>query len=189
MYDWTIVDRIFDTYRDAGVKPLVEIGFMPEAMSTHPEPYRHDFPKGSIFTGWAYPPKDYRKWAELVFQFAKHLRERYGDAEVKTWLWEVWNEPDIEYWKGTPEEYFELYDFSVDAVLRAVPGAVSAGPTAPGRDHPRRSHSCAASWSIALAARISPPARRARRSTSSVFIPKERRSGSAITCRWESRDN
>jgi xylan 1,4-beta-xylosidase len=132
VYDWTIVDRIFDTFRDTGVKPLVEIGFMPEAMSTHPEPYRHDFPKGSIFTGWTYPPKDYRKWAELVFRFAGHLRERYGAAEVQSWLWEVWNEPDIDYWKGTPEEYFELYDFSVDALQRAVPGARVGGPDSTG---------------------------------------------------------
>jgi xylan 1,4-beta-xylosidase len=136
-YDWTIIDHIFDTYRDASVKPLIEIGFMPEAMSTHPDPYRHDFPKGSIFTGWAYPPKDFRKWAELVFQFAKHLRERYGDAEVKTWLWEVWNEPDIDYWKGTPEEYFELYDYSVDAVQRAIPGARVGGPDSTGPGSPK----------------------------------------------------
>jgi xylan 1,4-beta-xylosidase len=132
VYDWKIIDLIFDTYHESGVKPLVEIGFMPEALSTHPEPYRHDFPHGSIFTGWAYPPKDYNKWAELVFQFVHHLRERYGDAEVKTWLWEVWNEPDIPYWKGTPEEYFKLYDYSVDAVLRALPGARVGGPDATG---------------------------------------------------------
>ncbi|HEX4379767.1 MAG TPA: hypothetical protein VH022_07030, partial [Candidatus Acidoferrum sp.] len=120
-YNWTIVDRIFDTFRETGVKPLVQLGFMPEALSTHPQPYQHTFPKGNIFTGWTYPPKDYAKWSELVFRFAQHLRERYGDDEVKSWLWEVWNEPDIEYWHGTPEEYFKLYDFSVDAVLRAVP--------------------------------------------------------------------
>ena len=132
VYDWKIIDRIFDTYRDADVKPLVEIGFMPEALSTHPEPYRHDFPNGSIFTGWAYPPKDHSKWAELVFQFTKHLRERYGDAEVRAWLWEVWNEPDIPYWKGTPEEYFKLYDYSADAVLRALPAAKIGGPDATG---------------------------------------------------------
>src|SRR5579884_3888419 len=77
VYDWKIIDRIFDTFHNAGLKPLVEIGFMPEALSTHPEPYRHNFPNGSIFTGWAYPPKDYSKWAELVYQFATHLRERY----------------------------------------------------------------------------------------------------------------
>jgi xylan 1,4-beta-xylosidase len=132
IYDWKIVDRIFDTFHDAGLKPLVELGFMPEALSTHPQPYRHSFPNGSIFTGWAYPPKDYAKWDELVFQFVKHLRARYGDAEVKTWLWEVWNEPDIEYWKGTPEEFFKLYDYSVDGVLRALPGAKIGGPDATG---------------------------------------------------------
>jgi xylan 1,4-beta-xylosidase len=137
VYSWTIVDRIFDTYRDAGVKPLVEIGFMPEALSTHPEPYRHSFPKGQIFTGWAYPPKDYVKWAELVFRFTRHLRERYGDAEVKTWLWEVWNEPDIDYWKGTPEEFFKLYDFSADAVLRGLPNAKIGGPDSTGPGSPK----------------------------------------------------
>ncbi len=132
VYSWTILDRIFDTFQKAGVKPLVEIGFMPEALSTRPEPYRHNFPQGSIYTGWAYPPKDYQKWSEVVFQFVHHLRERYGDAEVKTWLWEVWNEPDIDYWKGTPQEYFKLYDFSVAAVLRALPEARVGGPDSTG---------------------------------------------------------
>ena len=132
VYSWTILDRIFDSFHEAGVKPLVEIGFMPEALSTNPEPYRHNFPQGSIYTGWAYPPKDYQKWSEVVFQFVHHLRERYGDAEVKTWLWEVWNEPDIDYWKGTPEEYFKLYDLSVDAVLRALPQARVGGPDSTG---------------------------------------------------------
>ena len=137
VYSWTILDQIFDAFHSAGVKPLVEIGFMPEALSTHPQPYRHNFPNGDIYTGWAYPPKDYQKWSELVFQFVRHLRERYGDAEVKTWLWEVWNEPDIGYWKGTPEEYFKLYDFSVDAVLRALPGARIGGPDSTGPASPK----------------------------------------------------
>lgn len=132
VYSWTILDQIFDAFHEAGVKPLVEIGFMPQALSVHPEPYRHDFPRGDIFTGWAYPPKDYAKWAELVFQFVRHLRERYGEGEVKTWLWEVWNEPDIGYWRGTPEEYFKLYDFSVESVLRALPGARVGGPDSTG---------------------------------------------------------
>jgi xylan 1,4-beta-xylosidase len=139
VYSWTILERIFDTYHATGVRPLVEIGFMPEALSTHPQPYGHTFPKGSIFTGWAYPPKDYRKWSELVFQFVRHLRERYGDAEVKTWLWEVWNEPDIGYWQGTPEEYFKLYDFTVDAVLRAFPEARVGGPDSTGPGSPKAS--------------------------------------------------
>ncbi len=136
VYDWTIVDRIFDAYHDAGVRPLVEIGFTPESMTTGPSPYRHSFPRGSVFTGWSYPPKDYAKWGELVFRFAEHLRERYGSDAVNTWLWEVWNEPDIEYWHGTPEEYFKLYDYSAAAILRAVPTARVGGPesTGPGND-------------------------------------------------------
>src|SRR6202167_2620221 len=133
IYSWVILDRIFDTFHAARIRPLVEIGFMPEALSTHPEPYRHDFPRvGDIYTGWAYPPKDYRKWSELVFQFVDHLHRRYGDAEVKTWLWEVWNEPDIGYWKGTREEYFRLYDYSVEGVLRAIPDARIGGPETTG---------------------------------------------------------
>src|SRR5579859_1641223 len=70
IYSWTILDQIFDTFQATGVKPLVEIGFMPKALSIHPEPYRHDFPQGkvnTIYTGWAYPPNDYQKWSELVF--------------------------------------------------------------------------------------------------------------------------
>ena len=110
---------------------------MPQALSRHPEPYRHNFPQGELFTGWAYPPKDYKKWSQLVFETVRHLRERYGDAEVKSWLWEVWNEPDIGYWKGTPEEYFKLYDFSVDAVLRALPGARIGGPDSTGPASPK----------------------------------------------------
>jgi xylan 1,4-beta-xylosidase len=137
VYSWEILARIFDAFHAAGIKPLVEIGFMPQALSTHPEPYRHNFPQGSIYTGWAYPPKDYLKWSEVVFQFVRHLRERYGDAEVKTWLWEVWNEPDIDYWQGTPEEYFKLYDFSVDAVLRALPDARVGGPDSTGPGNPK----------------------------------------------------
>jgi xylan 1,4-beta-xylosidase len=137
-YDWTIVDRVIDTYMERGMKPLVEIGFMPEALSINPQPYRHswapDKPYNSIYTGWAYPPKDYAKWAELVFQWVRHSIERYGKAEVESWYWEVWNEPNIGYWKGTPQEYHKLYDYSVDAVKRALPTARVGGPhsTGPG---------------------------------------------------------
>jgi len=79
IYDWTIVDRIFDTWHAAKLRPLVEIGFMPEALSTHPEPYRHTWPKGSLATGWAYPPNDYQAWAELIFKWVRHEVERYGE--------------------------------------------------------------------------------------------------------------
>ena len=139
IYNWEIADRIFDAFREAGIKPLVEIGFMPQALSTHPEPYRHTFPQGpvdGIYTGWSYPPKDYQKWAELVFQFVRHLGQRYGGAELKSWRWEVWNEPDIGYWHGSAEEYFKLYDYSVDALLRAFPEAQVGGPDTTGPASP-----------------------------------------------------
>ena len=132
VYDWTITDRIFDTYIHAGAKPFVEIGFMPESLSTHPQPYRHNWPKGNLFTGWAYPPKDYQKWAELVNQWVLHCMARYGKSEVESWSWEVWNEPNIGYWHGTPEEYDKLYDYTADAVLRALPTAHIGGPATTG---------------------------------------------------------
>lgn len=130
IYDWRIADSIFDTYIQRGMKPLAQIGFMPQAMSTHPEPYKHDWkpgdPYGKIMTGWAYPPKDYKKWGELVYQWVKHCVDRYGKKEVETWYWEVWNEPNG-YWKGTMDEYFKLYDYSADAVKRALPAARIGG--------------------------------------------------------------
>ena len=136
IYDWTIVDKIFDTYIERKMKPLAQIGFMPEAMSTHPQPYRHTWGVGNnygdIFTGWAYPPKDYAKWGELVYQWVKHSVERYGKAEVETWKWEVWNEPNIGYWKGTPEEFHKLYDFAAEGVRRALPNAKIGGPDSTG---------------------------------------------------------
>jgi xylan 1,4-beta-xylosidase len=136
VYDWTITDRIFDTYLDRKMKPLVQIGFMPEALSSRPQPYRHHWKPGDnyndIYTGWAYPPKDYAKWAELIYQWVRHCVQKYGRPEVESWLWEVWNEPNIGYWKGTPEEYHKLYDYSADAVKRALPAARIGGPDSTG---------------------------------------------------------
>jgi xylan 1,4-beta-xylosidase len=131
LYNWSILDGIFDTYLQSGVRPYVEIGFMPKALSTRPEPYQHhwvpDAPYNTIFTGWAYPPKDYAKWSELVFQWTRHCVERYGRAEVESWFWEVWNEPNIGYWRGTPEEFLKLHDYAIDGVRRALPTARVGG--------------------------------------------------------------
>jgi len=132
VYDWTIVDRIMDAYVGLGMRPLVEIGFMPEALTTHDGPYRHFWNPGDnyndIYTGWAYPPKDYEKWGELVYRWVRHSVERYGQAEVESWWWEVWNEPDIGYWRGTFEEYLKLYDYAAAGVKRALPTARIGGP-------------------------------------------------------------
>lgn len=130
IYSWNIIDSIFDTYVQRGMKPLAQIGFMPEALSSHPQPYKHYWkpgaPYGEIMTGWAYPPNDYNKWGELVYQWVKHSVARYGQKEVESWYWEVWNEPNG-YWRGTMEEYFKLYDYSADAVKRALPTAKIGG--------------------------------------------------------------
>ncbi len=131
LYDWTIVDRIFDTYLARGVRPYAQIGFMPKAMSTKPEPYQHKWtPRArydEIYTGWAYPPKDYDKWRELAFEWTKHCVEKYGRAEVESWYWEVWNEPNIGYWRGTPAEFRKLHDYAIDGVKRALPTARVGG--------------------------------------------------------------
>jgi xylan 1,4-beta-xylosidase len=134
VYDWTIVDRIFDTYLEGGAKPFAEIGFMPQALSLHPEPYRHNWPTGPLDTGWTSPPTDFKKWGELVRQWVLHSVARYGKAEVESWYWEVWNEPDLTmtYWHGTPEDYDKLYDFAADAVKRALPTARVGGPASTG---------------------------------------------------------
>ncbi len=140
IYNWTIIDSIFDTFIDRGMKPIAQIGFMPEALSSKPQPYKHNWgPEqkyGTIFTGWAYPPNDYTKFAKLVYEWVKHSVARYGKAEVESWYWEVWNEPNIEYWKGTTEEYIKMYDYAADAVKRALPTAKIGGPevTGPGWD-------------------------------------------------------
>jgi xylan 1,4-beta-xylosidase len=133
IYSYTIVDHIFDTYLKHGIKPYVEIGFMPQALSSKPEPYRSDwrpgFDYGRIGTGVSYPPKDYAKWGDLVFRWVTHCLERYGKAEVEGWYFEVWNEANLPvYWKGTAEEFYRLHDVAVDAVRRALPTARVGGP-------------------------------------------------------------
>lgn len=131
VYNWSIIDSIFDTYVQRGMKPLAQIGFMPQALSTKPEPYHHYWKPGDpykdIITGWAYPPKDYKKWAELVYQWVKHSVQRYGQKEVESWYWELWNEPNGYYWMASREEFFKLYDYTADAVKRALPTAKIGG--------------------------------------------------------------
>jgi xylan 1,4-beta-xylosidase len=138
VYDWKIVDQILDTYVNAGARPFVELGFMPKALSTHPDPYKSEWAPGAVndkyFVGWSYPPNDYAKWGELIHQLVLHAVARYGRAAVDQWYWEVWNEPDIGYWHGTPEEYDKLYDAAAAGVKKALPTALVGGPaiTGPG---------------------------------------------------------
>ncbi|HEY4899437.1 MAG TPA: hypothetical protein VIH91_01330 [Terriglobales bacterium] len=106
VYNFSYVDQIYDGLLAHGVRPFVEISFMPRKLAArqdlHPFWYKQNVA----------PPKDYTKWDDLVTQFAKHLVDRYGIDEVALWYFEVWNEPNIDFWTGVPAQatYFELYD-------------------------------------------------------------------------------
>lgn len=133
VYNWEIVDKIFDTYVELGLKPLVEIGFMSEALSSRPQPYTpkkilNEEPVGMVTGGAFYPPRDYAKWKAFIEAWVQHCVDKYGQAEVASWFWELWNEPNIGYWKGTPEEYFKLYDYTVAAIKTVLSQARIGGP-------------------------------------------------------------
>ena len=156
IYDWKIVDRIIDSYMERKMKPFVQLGFMPEALSSAPAsvPYRHFWkpgdPYNDIYTGWTYAPRDYKKWEELCFQMTRHFVDKYGRREVESWWFELWNEPDIGYWSGSVgpagrgdplatqkaqtrrDEFNKLYDYTVEGVRRALPTAKIGGPEVTG---------------------------------------------------------
>jgi xylan 1,4-beta-xylosidase len=126
IFDWTLTDGIMDTVTGVGAFPLVEIGFMPQALSTHPTPYRNS----DVMTldgGCFYPPTDYPKWAALVRAWAAHANGRYPDVAA-SWLWELWNEPDIGYWQGSFDDYAKLYDYTESALHEVIPDASLGGP-------------------------------------------------------------
>jgi xylan 1,4-beta-xylosidase len=126
LYDWTLTDGIMDTITGVGAFPFVELGFMPEALSTHPVPYQNSSTT-SLDGGCFYPPTDYGKWADLIGTWAMHASARYPNV-VASWLWELWNEPDIGYWNGTFDEYAKLYDYTESALHTAIPDAPLGGP-------------------------------------------------------------
>jgi xylan 1,4-beta-xylosidase len=126
VYDWTLTDGIMDTLTGVGALPFVEIGFMPEALSTHPTPYRNASTT-ALNGGCFYPPTDYTKWAALIRAWATHASGRYPDVAA-SWLWELWNEPDSAYWHGTFDEYAKLYDYTESALHQVLPDAPLGGP-------------------------------------------------------------
>jgi xylan 1,4-beta-xylosidase len=125
-YDFGTTDQILDTITGAGAFPLVELGFMPETLSTHPAPY-HNSGTTLLNGGCFYPPKDYAKWAELVRTWASHASDRYR-AVAENWLWELWNEPDSAYWHGSFDDYAKLYDYTEAALHEVAPDAALGGP-------------------------------------------------------------
>jgi xylan 1,4-beta-xylosidase len=126
-YHWEKVDRIYDILRQDGLKPFVELSFMPAALAAYPH-------ERTIFRyrGNSSPPKDYAKWEGLVSALAQHLIDRYGKEEVETWPFEVWNEPDLKdsprFWSGTRDDYFRLYDYAAEGIKRVDPNLKIGGP-------------------------------------------------------------
>lgn len=132
VYNFKIIDAIFDEYKAAGVVPMVELGFMPEDLTSGKGAYKVPYPGRTVSGTVSAPPKDFSKWQELCRVFAAHLSDRYSADVVKKWYFEVWNEPDIDYWHGTPQEYWKLYDHAVAGVRAAIPGAHVGGPATTG---------------------------------------------------------
>lgn len=142
VYDFKILDGIFDTYKAEGIEPLVEFGFMPKDLAAnlpdHPnQPYEVHFPHDVTSGASNNPPKNYTKWGELVRAVTAHLVQRYGRAEVERWHFEVWNEPDISYWHGSREDYFRLNDYAAEGVKAALPTAQIGGPATTGPSNAR----------------------------------------------------
>jgi len=125
IYNFSYVDEIYDGLLDNGVRPFVELSFTPKKLAG-PNPVLHAFWYKQITS----PPKDMDKWEDLIYQFTKHLVDRYGEDEVSKWYFEVWNEPNIDFWAGEPKQstYFELYDRAAKAVKRVSPKLRVGGP-------------------------------------------------------------
>ena len=143
VYDYETVDRIIDVWLDNNCIPFLELGFMPKDLADPREAENgasYSAGYGSVdeyrLRGWCQPPKDYGKWYDLIARLAAHLLERYGREEVEKWYFELWNEPDIFYWHGTPEEYCRLFDYTEAALHRVIPTARLGGPATTGTDDP-----------------------------------------------------
>jgi len=124
LYNYSYVDQIYDGLLENGVRPFVELSFMPEKLASRPS--RQDF----WYKPFNSPPKDWDRWGDMVRHFAQHLVDRYGIDEVSQWYFEVWNEPNIDFWAGDPKEssYYHLYDISARAIKSVSPRLRVGGP-------------------------------------------------------------
>ncbi|HEX2497674.1 MAG TPA: xylan 1,4-beta-xylosidase, partial [Actinomycetes bacterium] len=124
VYDFSGVDRVYDLVLSLGLRPIVELSFMPHDLAA--DPTATVFAYGAIIS----PPRDWDRWGELIRAFTAHLVERYGLAEVRDhWGFEVWNEPNLEvFWSGTPAEYLRLYEVTARAVKSVHPSLRLGGP-------------------------------------------------------------
>jgi xylan 1,4-beta-xylosidase len=126
-YNYMYVDVLFDFLQSIGMKPFIELGFMPQALASGDK---------TIFwwKGNVTPPKDYEKWGALIRNLTEHFTERYGADEVKTWYFEVWNEPNLTpwFWTGNQDDYFKLYKYSANAIKSVNPAYRVGGPATAG---------------------------------------------------------
>ena len=124
VYNWSYVDQIYDGLLANGVRPFVELSFMPRKLAAKPDVHAFWYKPDPA------PPKDYKKWDEFIYRFARHLIERYGEDEVSQWYFEVWNEPNIDFWTGDPKEqtYYQLYDQTARSLKRASARIRVGGP-------------------------------------------------------------
>ncbi len=124
VYNWSYVDQIYDALLKNGVRPYVEISFMPKALAARPD-YQ-----GFWYHPIVSPPASYAQWDNLITAFAQHLVDRYGINEAAKWYFEVWNEPNLDFWAGKPKEqtYFELYDHTARALKAVSPRLRVGGP-------------------------------------------------------------
>jgi xylan 1,4-beta-xylosidase len=125
IHNFTYVDQIYDGLLARGVKPLVEISFMPKQLAFNPDALHPFWYKQNVS-----PPKSMERWDDLVHDFAQHLVARYGIDEVSRWYFEVWNEPNIDFWNGIPrqESYFDLYAHTARAIKSVSPRLRVGGP-------------------------------------------------------------
>ncbi len=125
VYNFAYVDEIYDGLLKNGVRPVVEISFMPKKLAFNPDALHPFWYKPNVS-----PPKSMERWDGLMTHFAQHLVDRYGIEEVSQWYFEVWNEPNIDFWGGVPRQksYFELYDHTARDLKSVSPRLRVGGP-------------------------------------------------------------
>src|SRR5256885_7381994 len=126
IYNFSYVDQIYDGLLENKVRPFVELAFMPKKLTSDPNALHPFWYKQNVA-----PPKDWNKWEQLIEEFTRHVVQRYGEDEVAHWYFEVWNEPNIDFWAGNPKEetYYELYDHAARAIKRVSSRLRVGGPS------------------------------------------------------------
>ena len=125
VYNFSYIDQIYDGLLEDKVRPFVELSFMPKKLSSDPNALHPFWYKPNVA-----PPKDWSQWEQLIEAFARHFVERYGEDEVAHWYFEVWNEPNLDFWAGDPKEatYYDLYDHTARAIKRVSARLRIGGP-------------------------------------------------------------